>query len=120
MHQRQTQRGLSMIGFIFVAVVVVVCVMIGFRVTPAYIEYYSVTKALERALNETKDLSSAAEIRKSFQKFADAGYIESVNGKDIEIVKNKNEITASASWSRKLPLVANASLLLDFDASVTR
>ncbi|HET7096567.1 MAG TPA: DUF4845 domain-containing protein [Casimicrobiaceae bacterium] len=120
MHERQTQRGLSMIGFIFVTVVVVICVMLGFRVTPAYIEYYSVTKALERALNETKDLSSAAEIRKSFQKYADAGYIESVNGKDIEIVKNKNEITASASWSRKLPLVANASLLLDFDASVTR
>jgi len=120
MHQRQSQRGLSMIGFLFVAVVVVVCVMIGFRVTPAYVEYYSVTKALERALNETKDLNSAAEIRKSFQKYADAGYIESVNGKDIEIVKTKNEITASASWSRKLPLVANASLLLDFDASATR
>ena len=120
MHERQTQRWLSMIGFIFVTVVVVICVMLGFRVTPAYIEYYSVTKALERALNETKDLNSAVEIRKSFQRFADAGYIESVNGKDIEIVKNKNEITASASWSRKLPLVANASLLLDFDASVTR
>ncbi|HET7033791.1 MAG TPA: DUF4845 domain-containing protein [Casimicrobiaceae bacterium] len=120
MHGRQSQRGLSMIGFLFVAVVVVVCVMIGFRVTPAYIEYYSVTKALERSLNETKDLSSAAEIRKSFQRFADAGYIESVNAKDIEIVKNKNEITASASWSRKLPLVGNASLLLDFDASATR
>ena len=120
MHERQSQRGLSMIGFLFVAVVVVVCVMIGFRVTPAYIEYYSVTKALERALNETKDLNSAAEIRKSFQKYADAGYIESVNSKDVEIVKTKNEITASASWSRKLPLVANASLLLDFEASATR
>jgi len=120
MDEPQSQRGLSMIGFLFVAVVVVVCVMIGFRVAPAYIEYYSVTKALERALNETKDLNSAAEIRKSFQKYADAGYIESVTDKDIEVVKNKNEITASASWTRKLPLVANASLLLDFEASATR
>ena len=85
MHRWQSQRGLSMIGFIFVAIVVVVVVMIGFRVAPAYIEYYSVNKALERALWETKDLNSALEIRKSFQRVADAGYIESVSDKDIEI-----------------------------------
>ena len=120
MHERQSQRGLSMIGFLFVAIVVVTVVMIGFRVAPAYIEYYSVNKALEKALNETKDLNSTMEIRRNFQKIADAGYIESVTEKDIEIVKNKNEITASASWTRKLPLVANASLLLDFEASATR
>ena len=120
MHRWQSQRGLSMIGFIFVAIVVVVVVMIGFRVAPAYIEYYSVNKALERALWETKDLNSALEIRKSFQRVADAGYIESVSDKDIEIVKEKNQITASASWTRKLPLVANASLLLEFEASATR
>ena len=120
MDRRAGQRGLSMIGFLFVAVVIVVCVMLGFRVTPSYIEYYSVEKALARALNETKDLNSPSEIRKSFQKFADAGYIESVTEKDVEIVKTKNEITASASWTRKLPLVGNASLLLDFEASATR
>ena len=120
MNERQSQCGLSMIGFLFVAVVVVVCVMIGFRVAPAYIEYYSVNKALEKALWETKDLNSAYEIRKNFQRVADAGYIESVTEKDIEITKNKNQYTLSASWTRKLPLVGNASLLLDFEATATR
>ena len=120
MRQRKRQRGLSMLGFLFVAAVVVTCVMIGFRVMPAYIEYYSVNKALEEALANTKDLNSAAEVRSAFQKRADAGYIESVNGKDLEVTKNKNEVTASVSWTRKLPLVANVSLLLDFDASATR
>ena len=59
MQMRTRQRGLSMIGFLFVAVVVVVCVMVGFRVLPAYIEYYSVQKALEQALVDAKDLNSA-------------------------------------------------------------
>ena len=70
MQMRTRQRGLSMIGFLFVAVVVVVCVMVGFRVMPAYIEYYSVQKALEQALIDAKDLNSAAEIRAAFQKRA--------------------------------------------------
>ena len=120
MQQRRQQSGLSMTGFLFVAAVVVVCVMLGFRVTPAFIEYYSVQKALEQALADTKDLNSTPEIRAAFQKRVDAGYIESVGGRDIEVLKTRNEVTASVSWTRKLPLVSNASLLLEFDASATR
>ena len=120
MHTRTRQRGLSMIGFLFVAAVVIVVVMVGFRVMPAYIEYYSVTKALEQSLADTKDLNSSAEIRNAFQRRADAGYIESVSAKDIEITKSKNEVTASVSWNRKLPLVANVSLFLEFEASATK
>ena len=117
---RAQQRGLSLVGFMFVAAMVVCFVMIGFRLTPAYIEYYSVQKALEEALVNAKDLNSTAEIRAAFQRRADAGYIESVTGKDIDVVKGKNEVTASATWTRKLPLVGNVSLFVDFDASATR
>jgi hypothetical protein len=109
-----------MIGFLFVAAVVIVVVMVGFRVMPAYIEYYSIQKALEKALVETKDLNSAAEIRNAFQRVADAGYIESVSSKDLEISKTKNEVTASVAWTRKLPMVANASILLEFEATATK
>ena len=120
MQMRTRQRGLTMLGFLFVAAVIIVVVMVGFRVMPAYIEYYSIQKALEKALNETKDLNSAAEIRSAFQRVADAGYIESVNSKDVEITKSKNEVTASVEWTRKLPMVANASILLEFEASATK
>jgi hypothetical protein len=120
MHQRTRQRGLSMLGFLFVAIVVVACVMLGFRVTPAYIEWYSVTKGLQDSLAETRDLSSAKEIRAAFQKHADAGYIDSVSGKDIDVTKDKNTVTASASWTRKLHLFANWSLVIEFEASATR
>jgi hypothetical protein len=120
MRERARQGGLSMTGFLFVAIVVVICVMLGFRVMPAYIEYYSVQKALNQALYDATDLNSAASVRAAFQKRADAGYIESVSGPDVEVVKTKNEVTASASWTRKLSLVGNASLLLEFEASATR
>ena len=120
MQIRTRQRGLSMLGFLFVAVVIVVCIMVGFRVMPAYIEYYSVQKALEQALSDAKDLNSATEIRNAFQKRADAGYIESVQSRDVDVTKTKNEVTASASWNRKLPLVANVSMFLEFEATAKR
>ena len=46
---QRAQRGLSMIGFLFVAAVVLVVAMVSFRMIPAYIEYYTIQRALEGA-----------------------------------------------------------------------
>jgi hypothetical protein len=120
MRERRRQGGLSIIGFLFVVAVLVIFAMLGFRVTPAYIEYYSVQKSLQKALDDTKDLSSAREVQKAFQKYADTGYIDSVKGSDVEVTKTGNEVTASVSWTRKLHMVGNASVFLEFDASASR
>jgi len=120
MRLRRGQHGLTMIGFLFVATVLVVFALVGFRVTPAYIEYYSVEKALQQSLDEMKDPTSITELRRGFQRRVDSGYIESVRAGDIELVRDRNQVTASITWSRKLHLVGNVSLLLDFDASATR
>jgi hypothetical protein len=114
------QTGLSMIGFLFVAAVLVVVVVVGLRVTPAYIEYFSVKKALEQSLRDAKDLSSPREVRLAFGQIKDAGYIESVTAADIEVTKEGGTIYASASWNRKLHLVSNVSLLIEFEASASR
>jgi len=114
------QSGLTMLGFLFVAAVVLVVVIVGFRVMPAYIEYFSVQRALGEALVQTRDLSSPVEIRKTFQKRVDSGYIESVGGRDLELRKMGNEYVATVAWTRKLPLVSNVSLLIEFDATATR
>jgi hypothetical protein len=120
MRTRSQQHGLTIIGFLFVAAVVVACAMIGFRMAPAYIEYYSVQKALRQSLDDSKDFQTPAEVRRTFQKYADSGYIESVRGSDIEVQKIGNEIVASASWTRKLHLVSNVSLFLEFEVSASR
>jgi hypothetical protein len=120
MRNRSKQHGLSILGFLFVAAVIVACAMIGFRMAPAYIEYYSVQKALRQSLDETKDFQTPAELRKAFQRYADSGYIESVRGADVDVQKIGNEIVVSASWTRKLHLVSNVSLFLEFEASASR
>ncbi len=120
MQDTRRQRGITMFGFLFVAAVVMVVVMLGFRIAPAVIEYYSVKAALNEALQEVKDPTGVADVQKAFQRRIDAGYIESVSGKDVEFTKERNTVTASVSWTRTLHLVANASLVLDFDVTATR
>ena len=120
MRSAPKQSGLSLLWFIFVVAVVLVVAVVGFRVMPAYIEYFSVERALKQSLQEVRDLNSTNELRRQFQKKADAGYIESVDGRNVEVEKVGNEYYATIEWTRKLHLVGNASLLLEFQAAAKR
>jgi Tfp pilus assembly major pilin PilA len=113
------ERGITLIGFIFVAIVVVTVALIGFRVLPAYIEYYSVQKALQTALDDSPT-GNLAEIRRAFDRKLSAGYVESVRPTDIQVSRQGNVITASIEWQRVLHMIGNASILLEFDATASR
>ncbi len=117
---RTEQRGMTIVGFLVVAAVVVIFVVVGARMTPAYIEYYSVQRSLEKTLAETKDPTIQADLRRTFERYLATDYIDSVTARDLEVTKEGNTITASVSWTRKLHLVGNVSLFLDFDATATR
>ena len=44
---RKDQSGLTILGFLLVAAVVVIFAMVGFRVVPSYVEYYAVKRSLD-------------------------------------------------------------------------
>src|SRR5512143_918102 len=80
------QRGLSMIGFLFVAIVLVMLAMLAMKVVPAYIEYFGVKKVLAD-MGHQSDLRnmSNGEIRNDFAKRASVGYVDVVKPQDIRI-----------------------------------
>lgn len=120
MSTRRRQRGLSIVGFIVVAALVMLAVMIGFRMVPAYIEWYTVQKVMANTLQASKDGFTLYQFRRDFDLKASADYIDSVRGSDIEVAKEGNQLVATATWQRVLHLVGNVSLLLDFEATATK
>jgi len=116
---RQAQHGLSMIGFLFVAVVIVVVAIVGFRMVPSYVEFFTIQSALEKSLRDAPDPTPPV-VKKSFEKYIAADYIDSVTASDLIVVKDGNIVTASVSWQKQLHMVGNVSLLLDFDAVAQR
>ena len=116
---KQGQRGLSMIGFLFVAIVVVVVAIIGFRMVPSYVEYFTIQSAVEKSLRDAPDPTPQV-VRKSFEKYIAADYIDSVSHNDLVIAKEGNVITATVTWQKQLHMIGNVSLLLDFQAQAQR
>jgi hypothetical protein len=120
MNTRQRQRGLTITGFIFVAVVVVVALMVGARMVPAYIEAYTVQKVMARTLQDAKEGFTLYQFRRDFDLKASADYIDSVRGTDIEVTKVGSELVATAIWTRTLHMVGNISLLLEFEETAKK
>jgi hypothetical protein len=120
MRNRNRQGGLTMTGFLLTAIVAVAVVMIGFRMVPPYIEYFTVKKIMAKTLDDSKQGFSLYQFRRDFDLKASADYIDSVKGSDIEVSKEGNNLVATASWTRTLHLVGNVSLLLEFEATATK
>ncbi len=112
------QRGMTFIGWVVVLALVISYVLVGVKVVPAYIEYFSVKKVLATMANDPGFPSmSVKEIRDSFDRRASIDYITAVTPDDLDITKDNGENVVSVNYSQKIPLVANISIVLDFSAS---
>lgn len=118
-HPMQTrQRGLTMIGFLFVAVVLVMIAMLAMKLVPAYIEFFSVKKVLA-SMGQESDLKSKsnADIRNDFIKRANVSYVTVVEPEDLSIDRSSGAPVITAEYEFRTKLMGNISLIVDFSAS---
>lgn len=113
------ERGLSMTGFLFTTIVVIVVALVAFRVGPSYIEYFTVQKALDQTMQEVQN-PTVAEIRRSMDRRLSAEYVDAVQAGDVLVGREGNTIVATVSWQRILHMIGNASILLEFEVRSTR
>jgi hypothetical protein len=110
------QRGLSLTGLLLVCVVLIAVALLGFKLFPAYAEYMTVKKALSEIVHNPEYRSSAREIQAAFERRVTIDNIKAVNSNDLEISKQGDSVSVSASWSVKVPLLYNLSACMDFEA----
>ncbi|WP_460841493.1 DUF4845 domain-containing protein [Noviherbaspirillum agri] len=108
------QHGLSLVGFMFVIVIVALLAVLGMKVVPSIVEYTAIKKAIVKAKEAG---TTPAEIKASFDKQASAGYIESVSGRDLEFSSSGSGTEVSIAYQKKIPLVGPASLVIDYAAT---
>jgi hypothetical protein len=112
------QRGVTFIGMVFIAGLIVFVAIIGLKLIPAYIEYATVVNHL-REIARSPDARSASpkEIQNMFRKRAQIDAIEAVKGDDIEVDKEGDQVILRAAYSTKIKLFGNLSACIDFSAS---
>ena len=113
------QRGLSMVTFLVVAVIVVFGAIAFMKIGPAYQEYFSVKRAVAATALDARS-ATVLEVRRGFERRAVIDNIDVIGSQDLEISKEGNDVVISFSYTKKVPLFGNVSLLFEFAGASNR
>ena len=110
------QRGITFGGFIFGAFLLVLASIFGLKLIPSYMQDAQI-KNLFNTISHDPEMQKASprDIRNSFDKRASIDGIKAIKAEDIEISSDNGKLSLSASYSVKIPLAGNASLILEFN-----
>ena len=111
------QGGVSLVGLIVTLAVLGFLFVMGAKLIPTYIEYFSVKKIFASMEQAGDFKGTVREIRSSFERRNAIEDVKNVKQDDLEITKEGGETVVSVSWSVKVPLVNNISACLDFSVT---
>ena len=96
--------------------IVVALLALGFKLVPAVIEYIAIERAVQKIKNEG---STVRDIQAAFERHATIDDIKSISSRDLDITKEGDRIVISYAYQKKIPILDNVSLVIDF-AGTTR
>ncbi len=119
MHQKQSdfplaaarQAGVSLTGLILVLALLGVAAVLALKLVPVYTEYSAVKDAIVRA-KETG--GTTREMQVAFDKNAGINSVTAIRGRDLVITRDGGEPQVSFAYEKRVPLVGNVSLVIDF------
>ncbi|MCE9550213.1 MAG: DUF4845 domain-containing protein [Betaproteobacteria bacterium] len=112
------QRGVSLSGLLIWSAILILTAIVGMKVIPAYIQDAEIKSILSTIVNDPEMQGAQSKsIRESFSKRTMMNNINIVTANDIEIVKDARGLSLGISYQVKIPLIGNASLLLEFNPS---
>ena len=111
---RGHQRGVSLIGLMFWAIIIGFIAYVAVRALPTLNEYFTIQSAINKIASSNP--STVGEIRAQFDKQKDIEYsIASISGKDLDITKENDRIVIRFAYAKELELIAPVYLLIKYE-----
>ena len=110
----RTQRGVTLFGLLFWAVVIGFLALVGLRVLPTMNEFFTIQRAVNKVAAE--GISTVPAIRAAFDKQKDIEYsISSISGKDLNITKDNDKVIISFAYDKEIELMSPVFLLIKYE-----
>jgi len=117
---RNSQRGVTFLGWLFLLLPIAIVGYVGIRLTPIYLNYMAVARSMEQLADESAgdQQPNPVALRASLEKRFDIEGINHPTIKDIEIRREGEGWVAIADYEDLSPLFANVSILVQFHKQV--
>jgi len=112
---RQRQRGLSLVGLLFWAIVVSFGALLLIRVYPSVQEFLTTRQAVDRVARSDPRPGSIPEIRRAFDKQRQIEYTNSmISGNDLEIEAVGDGFRVSFAYDKEVEIMDPVFLLIKY------
>jgi hypothetical protein len=112
---RKDQRGMTLVGFIIGLVVACIFIFMGMILVPAYTEFQGVKKAMDSVAAAANPNESNPEvIAKALDKQFLVGYVETINGHDVKLVREKRGNLLSVDYEVRKGFIYNIDFAVKF------
>ncbi len=110
---RNQQRGISLFGLLFWGVVIACTAVVGMRVFPSVLEYYTIQGVITRIAKGNP--ATVPVVRQEFDRIKQVEYsIVSISGSDLVVSKDNDRVQISFSYEKEIELAGPAFLLLKY------
>lgn len=112
---RSVEQGISLLGILFVLLLVGFALTVLFRVGPLYLDDYTVRKSFE-ALGDgnTRTLSDQA-IREKLYKYFVVNNVDNIDLKQVRVDRNPARILVSLYYERRVQFLGNLDVVAKFN-----
>jgi Domain of unknown function (DUF4845) len=108
------QRGITLFGLLFWAIIVGVLALVGMRIVPTTIEYFTIMKAINKVSGDPA-ATTVPQIRTSFDRQREIDAITSITGKDLSITKENDQVVVSFAYDSEIELFKPVYLLIKYE-----
>jgi Domain of unknown function (DUF4845) len=111
---RRAQRGVTMFGLMFWAILIGFAGYLLVRTLPTINEYLTVQRAVNKIAQSNP--ATVAEARIAFDRQKDIEYsIDSITGKDLTITKENDRVVIGFAYDKLVPIVGPVFLLIKYE-----
>lgn len=111
---RRRQRGISMFGLMFWAILIGFFAYVGVVTFPTINEYATIKRTVEKIAAENP--ATVAEARSAFDRQKSIEYsISSISGRDLEITKENDRVVIAFAYDKEVALFGPVYLLLKYE-----
>ena len=114
LRKARPQRGVTLFGLLFWAIVVGFLALLGLRVLPTMNEYFTIKRAVDKIA--ASGATTVPEIRAAFDRQKDIEYsIVSITSKDLDITKVNDKVSIGFAYNKEIEIMSPVYLLIKYE-----
>ncbi len=110
---RRGQRGITLIGLVLWAIVIVFSALMVMKVFPTLNEFWTIKKSVQKIAQDNP--TTVLDVRKAFERQQNVEYsISSIGPKDLQVTKEGDKLVIRFAYDKEIPLFDPVFLVIKY------